>query len=1106
MLKASSLFSCALMLLTAILYVQNASGQAKGRLFSLSFENGYQAISAGKNVPENLEGLPQLVRGQHLKAGSFKGKGFLEYGSANNITKTQGTITLWVKIPELQPGGRFCIFKDGGLINAESTALALTFIDKMGLKAGIGNRDNGFILARSARYWQKDEWHHMAFSWNINRGLTLYMDGFLAATKLLEPWKADMSQFFSVGGADDSNIASWQGAIDEVQIFDHELSENEVFADYETFSRSVIRASTIDPFLYADKPDSITVMLLNRSSENVTLHDLAFDMLSNGKQVYKQQLPARSVNSQSKLLLKIPVPAQKAGLYPFTFWYNENDQIKSLTDSVFVLPERDLSSVKPVQKKLSQTIKAAGVKPVAESTPSNIIKSALGEYREAGIKKHDRFALDFHVTEINKPYVAVFKYPDDKPRTMEIILQDLNGHQDYQAQTGIICGDEYRSSNSFKEHRAIFWPKSKDQSFIFMTAEAGRPAAVSQFEVYELDAIAPAIAIGKFSGSVPARGTGIYYEDPALIFNLGEPSTVEGFAKTTQTLLDYMQSFGQTTFNYPTVWYDGPLYTTALVSGQAEAGGTRYHPAGFVNYMLKSLQQRGMKFNASMHLHTLPGLEQAAITSKELVANGTETVLNVRANGSILYNRFHGSDPGFNPIDPRVEKYVADIVNEVGEQFAGQPAFNGVTLVLARVKLFGFGSLESGYNDINLQRFQRESGITIPAYNKNDPNRATESYKWLLTNPAAKAAWIKWRCVKLHDFYKAIADKLSAQRKGLKLTLNMFTPVAFYYRIANYLKENPINALREAGFDPELYKNDANIVLSFTEVPADYRMRRATLNTESGQEAYRTVFTDPGIAEALNVNAFNGSTVIVHDRYWEDDIGKTVPLKFNGYPQAVECKWRVATLNSGGVYSLEPYVFALNNMDAVNIEKGGFLVGTMGMEDELLRFSSAFQKLPAVKFNDVQGLADPVRVRQKEVDGKLFVYVLNCLPISAKVHLTLNKKGTIVEPGTNYTTVSDVVDLEIEPYGLRVFRSDLKGQLVTGGQVQVDKPWVAELSEHLAQINGKMEQLDSGSANIAAQKPYWLLAKKCFEEKKYSRLYFLLQEGWVKEIEKLASK
>ena len=44
-------------------------------------------------------------------------------------------------------------------------------------------------------------------------------------------------------------------------------------------------------------------------------------------------------------------------------------------------------------------------------------------------------------------------------------------------------------------------------------------------------------------------------------------------------------------------------------------------------------------------------------------------------------------------------------------------------------------------------------------------------------------------------------------------------------------------------------------------------------------------------------------------------------------------------------------------------------------EEHIGRFAQAFRTLPAVRFEDVLGLEDPVRVRQRTVDGRNYIYI-----------------------------------------------------------------------------------------------------------------------------------
>ncbi|MCP5117763.1 MAG: hypothetical protein GY953_43630, partial [bacterium] len=166
------------------------------------------------------------------------------------------------------------------------------------------------------------------------------------------------------------------------------------------------------------------------------------------------------------------------------------------------------------------------------------------------------------------------------------------------------------------------------------------------------------------------------------------------------------------------------------------------------------------------------------------------------------------------------------MVAEIAERYGDEPSFTGLSLVLPRHKLFAFGSIQSGYNDVNVRRFEQDSGIRVPV-GADDPQRFSKAHQWLMSN--AKSEWIAWRCRKIHDYYKELAGNLSAKRSDLKLTVNLFArPELYHGRLADHSSSGDIMAetLGEAGLDPNLFIDDENIVLSWTMVPSDYRFYR----------------------------------------------------------------------------------------------------------------------------------------------------------------------------------------------------------------------------------------------------------------------------------------
>ena len=141
-----------------------------------------------------------------------------------------------------------------------------------------------------------------------------------------------------------------------------------------------------------------------------------------------------------------------------------------------------------------------------------------------------------------------------------------------------------------------------------------------------------------------------------------------------------------------------------------------------------------------------------------------------------------------------------------------------------------------------------------------------------MSHAEAKEAWIDWRCQVLYRHYAQMADRISAARPGLKLKLNFFLHPSQNHRLADYLNEPSSVLMREMGIDPELYRNHSNIILSPTTVPSDFRWMRRSDYLADHPGVSRGVFTAPEVAAPLKEH--HNVRVTIHDRYWEDAIGK----------------------------------------------------------------------------------------------------------------------------------------------------------------------------------------------------------------------------------------
>ncbi len=1094
-----------------------AAPRAPEPVFTLDFENGFTAAKAAGDPKPTNENLPELVDGVAGKGARFPEGKVLRYLAPGNLSMVRGSISVWVQSDESYLMDKWIyLFGTEAPKGPGELPFCLWSVGTHGLRYDIRDRPNMDMIShlRPALDWRPGEWHHVVLLWDNAASAASYVDG-LPATynktsdsgKAFLPiqWNIPEPPAFLLGALDAKGRMAWCGALDEVRIFDRPLTVAEVRAEFARIRQFSIRTKVLDPYLYAGTTETCRVAFDNLRAAPATVHPRYSLKDGAGAEIAAGDAGVVDVKPLERGVAALKLTMAQPGVYTLAIAFADADGLAPFSASVLALPQKE-ALAGTGKRELVAAVDATTQAPVAESAPSRVVEAAAGKYREAGAGDRDRFAMTFTIAEPHALHVAVFAWPDDKARTMEVLYQPLEGRADYQGQTGVFAGREYPLSGKLQEHVITFWPLCKENAFIFMTAERGAPAAVQGFKVYRLPEGLAATPVQPFVGSVPARSIGMYYEDPVLPMNFGRAAAAPGasmeafpgFQTTVDRMLDYLQSFGQDTLRYPIAWYGGPLYGSDV---EQITLASRPHPYNYPQYLAKRLQARGMKFNGWLHLHQLSSLIPYCLIDEARVLAGEETVLDMRADGHLFYGGWHHKDPAYNPIDPRVQAAVTAVVAEIAERFGGEPAFEGVTLNIVECSILAFGSIQAGYNDVNLKRFQDESGVRIPV-DPTDKDRFAKSAQWLLAN--AREPWIAWRCRKIHDYYKDLAGVLRAKRPDLKLGVSLYVYPVYYGQSpqpVDYLtsQRHALDWYREQGIDPALYINDTDIEL-IRHTDVRQRVTRGWRGDLMDVEDLRTASLAPEIVapyRQLPAVALN-----LHDVYWECDIGSRQPLK-----GIKEHGWRVSQLNPNTFFSLERYACGMDGLDPVSIAKGGFVVGLNGMEPYLARYAQAFRALPAVRFDDIDGVSDPVRARQKVVDGKNYIYLQNRLPVPVEATVALKGGGEVADlvAGAPVTREQDAFRVTLEPYQLYAYRSAGAEPVVMGADTRLPEGFAPQLSDALDEAARKFETLKATGVSLNDMEPYLKYAGECRAAKRYARLYFLLQESWCANLARMTS-
>ena len=631
------------------------------------------------------------------------------------------------------------------------------------------------------------------------------------------------------------------------------------------------------------------------------------------------------------------------------------------------------------------------------------------KYLDAGGREGDRFVVRFRLDPSHPLHCFEIDYPDDAKRTADIIIQPSRGY-DYAMQVGYAAGGEYPNSGGIRTHRCVYWTHGDDASVVFMTARNGENAAVSAIRVYRLDGDGlPAARVNEPAAAPDGwhRTFALYFEDPSVGYDYGlaaaETPTPEGMGRLVDRVIAGMRYAGQNLLAYPGAWYHGLI---------GEDYNPRTHAPDFLTAYYEKFDREGLGLMPTLNVNNMavePGLVTRATMSDGSLH---PSPIAIHDTGRPNWGHWHDTPPNFNFSHPDVMRNIIRIVDALVEQGKGHPSFKGVCLHMTKHCMLWFGDLASGYNDYTVDAFAKAKGLSIPV-DRDDPARGEAYAKWIREN--CLEDWIQWRCDLVTAFYARLAERLRRARPDLKLWMNSFAPADYThpdFGRPDYMRRSN----RACGLDADaLNRAIPNLVLCQSMVPADFRkLNDGDYRRPGAREVQRTLELRKGFYDLIAGAKY--PWVNQHDRYWESAIGGNGAINTGWFS---EMGWRVTTINPSGRSALRHFVAPLRFQDVLGMSKGGFLIGTYGMEDVLVPFVQAFRALPAVAMADVPG-ADPdgfVRLRQADFGGKSYFYVVNAgeAPATASVAFP---EGTVDLVSGRPAAGGE---LKLAPYELRAY-------------------------------------------------------------------------------------
>ena len=948
-------------------------------LFHASFDGDspVAAESRGEAAPVEAKGLEWTdgVSGSALHLTRTSG-GTLAYAEAGNLNHACGTVSLWFRSDERAAASMseatvgvgpmfYLLSNDFGTDRIGSGALVFRW-HKHVLRGDVSDDADSYV--QDARREAFDgNWHHVAWTWNAN-SMRLYVDGNPCGTS----------------------------------------------RDY----YSPMRAASRAPYVFSHPVAFDRFFVGNRNGEEQCDGDI--DEL----RIYGEALDSAQIASLAAEFSPVATCPPKP-LPDYRVLFARPGRNPYVADAASVpgeIPQEDLELVGEVQLDSPEAIERLRAAERLRSAGDIAFGEAEGtRYAELGAKAGSRIAVRFaDPGSASALYVFDLDYPDDKRRTMDVIVQCAErSANDYTMQCGVAAGGEYPATGRILTHRCVWWRKPGDIALVLMTARDGAPAAASAVRLWRVKSgrLPPAVEPPhRIRSQTERRHIALYYEDPAIGYDFsvpGEISTPEALGETIDRAVATMRFAGEDVLAYPGAWYQGLI---------GDHYNPRNHAVDFLSGWYEKFDAEGdLGLFPTLNIHNMPVPPE--LVTPETMTNGALHASPIAIHDTGLPNpgRWHGTPPNFNVAHPEVQSYILGIVDALAAQGAGHPSFRGVCLHVTRHTLLSWGGAESGYNDDCVGAFAKSAGVKA-ACDRDAPLRGKAYAEWLRSDPALWERWLDWRCGVVTEFWAEIARHLREARPDLMLWVNCGTTSYIqqdYATAPDFVRR----ANREAGIDAaRLQAAIPNLIFSQCVIPADYRWRGQNL-APALREMQRTLCDRPETYSLLR--EVENPWVVQHDRYWESAIGRAgaaggAPTLSCDWLQ--ECIWRVSTINPSGANALRAFVLPLRFDDVLGMAKGGFLVGTYGMEPHLARFARAFRALPAVRMEEF--FRDgAVVARMAEADGRLCGYIVNTDAAEASVEVHGLPAGA-----TDLVTGRPLASrLRLAPYEMVSFAANGKG-------------------------------------------------------------------------------
>lgn len=563
------------------------------------------------------------------------------------------------------------------------------------------------------------------------------------------------------------------------------------------------------------------------------------------------------------------------------------------------------------------------------------------------------FSYKVSVPEPQVPYLLEVEFPDDARRSVcirhdwfkpgtDVCLAENFGYQTKSWETGGF----FPVSGEMKTQGQVIWPHSTEGRVTVINQSAGTRAACAKIRLSRF----AGDAIPAYGHSVPGGRTFAYWSEEGNSFAimLGARELAKtNYLAAVDRWFRMIRLYGGNAVSGMGVAYQGAYWRTRALKGVAVP------PCSHLRLFALLAEKYGMAFVPEWFSVQDA---QANILFPRLAPGGEAEVRTMNSCGTL-------AGGGVNPLCPVVQDAYVAAMREIFDEIGDSPAFKGLTVRSDPWQFrshFFLKSINWGYNESVVGDFAKETGIAVP---KGD---AAARFRFLASPeaaPSVREAWVRWRCDRISAYHARILDALRGGGKR---------PDVFFGFVGGFDQENLYR--REATFAERALGSgvDTSRAKDGIAIVPNARYGTRTPNAES-----RAIYDGFFDAESIAAGMGSPRAFAAYMNYME--LGRGWPAKGLGFDLSKlggAPKYHCSGVIAAGRMGLERYAVVLAEQDTAYFREGGN-ADCFGDPGVFGPWFAEFERIPAVPFERVAGVGDPVAVWHRETGGKYWWYAVN---------------------------------------------------------------------------------------------------------------------------------